>query len=96
MGEPIDGKTAADWGFVNESLPLGELRSRVTEVAAILRAKNPVALKATEDAIRRVGVMTYDEAEDYLVRARLPTPSTMTAAGKAFASSSTKNPTSRV
>jgi trans-feruloyl-CoA hydratase/vanillin synthase len=70
LGEPIDGKTAADWGLVNESLPLAELKDRVTEVANVLRAKNPVALKATKDAVRRVGVMTYDEAEDYLVRAQ--------------------------
>ncbi|MGX5667966.1 p-hydroxycinnamoyl CoA hydratase/lyase [Rhizobium daejeonense] len=70
LGEPIDGKTAADWGLVNESVPLAQLKDRVTEVAKILRAKNPVALKATKDAIRRVGVMTYDEAEDYLVRAQ--------------------------
>jgi trans-feruloyl-CoA hydratase/vanillin synthase len=32
--------------------------------------KNPVALKAAKDAIRRVGEMTYDNAEDYLVRAQ--------------------------
>jgi trans-feruloyl-CoA hydratase/vanillin synthase len=70
LGEPIDGKTAADWGLVNESLPLAKLKDRVTEVANILREKNPVALKATKDAVRRVGVMNYDEAEDYLVRAQ--------------------------
>ncbi|MBB3353716.1 trans-feruloyl-CoA hydratase/vanillin synthase [Rhizobium sp. BK049] len=70
LGEPIDGKTAAEWGLVNESVPLAQLKDRVIEVAKILRAKNPVALKATKDAIRRVGVMTYDEAEDYLVRAQ--------------------------
>lgn len=70
LGEPIDGKTAADWGLVNEALPLAKLRDRVTEVANILLQKNPVALKATKDAVRRVGVMTYDEAEDYLVRAQ--------------------------
>ena len=29
-----------------------------------------MALKATKDAIRRVGEMTYDNAEDYLVRAQ--------------------------
>ncbi|WP_040309189.1 p-hydroxycinnamoyl CoA hydratase/lyase [Asticcacaulis biprosthecium] len=68
MGENIDGKTAADWGLVNEALPLANLEARVTEVAKVLLAKNPVALKATKDAIRRVGVMAYDEAEDYLVR----------------------------
>ncbi|MFT2211028.1 p-hydroxycinnamoyl CoA hydratase/lyase [Rhizobium giardinii] len=69
-GEPIDGRTAADWGLVNESLPLAALKGRVTEVAKVLLEKNPVALKATKDAVRRVGVMTYDEAEDYLVRAQ--------------------------
>lgn len=70
MGENIDGKTAADWGLVNEALPLATLKDRVTEVAQVLLAKNPVALKATKDAVRRVGVMTYDEAEDYLIRAQ--------------------------
>lgn len=70
LGEPIDGKTAADWGLVNESLPLADLKARVTAVARVLLEKNPVALKATKDAVRRVGVMTYDEAEDYLVRAQ--------------------------
>ena len=70
MGENIDGKTAADWGLVNEALPLATLKDRVTEVAGVLLAKNPVALKATKDAVRRVGVMTYDEAEDYLIRAQ--------------------------
>jgi feruloyl-CoA hydratase/lyase len=69
-GEPIDGKTAADWGLVNESLPLKELKARVMEVARVLLEKNPVALKATKDAVRRVGPMSYDDAEDYLVRAQ--------------------------
>ncbi|WP_128255676.1 p-hydroxycinnamoyl CoA hydratase/lyase [Falsirhodobacter deserti] len=70
LGEPIDGKTAAEWGLVNESVPLAQLRARVTEVAKILLEKNPVALKATKDAVRRVALMPYDEAEDYLVRAQ--------------------------
>lgn len=70
LGEPIDGKTAASWGLVNESLPLELLRARVSEVAQKLLAKNAVALKATKDAIRRVSEMTYDNAEDYLVRAQ--------------------------
>jgi len=70
MGENIDGRTAADWGLVNESLPLEKLQGRVEEVARTLLKKNPVALKATKDAIRRVGEMTYDNAEDFLVRAQ--------------------------
>jgi feruloyl-CoA hydratase/lyase len=70
MGENIDGKTAVEWGLINEALPAGELRGRVEAVAKVLLAKNPVALKATKDAVRRVGEMTYDNAEDFLVRAQ--------------------------
>ncbi|PXA95249.1 p-hydroxycinnamoyl CoA hydratase/lyase [Nostoc sp. 3335mG] len=70
MGENIDGKTAVEWGLVNEALPLDQLKARVTEVATVLLAKNPVALKATKDAVRRVTLMSYDDAEDYLVRAQ--------------------------
>lgn len=70
MGENIDGKTAAKWGLVNESLPADQLKERVVAVCQVLLEKNPVALKATKDAIRRVKEMTYDNAEDYLVRAQ--------------------------
>ena len=70
LGENIDGKTAAEWGLVNESLPLAQLKERVTAVAEALLKKNPVALKATKDAVRRVREMTYDNAEDFLVRAQ--------------------------
>jgi trans-feruloyl-CoA hydratase/vanillin synthase len=42
----------------------------VEQVARALLSKNPVALKAAKDAVRRVGDMTYDNAEDYLVRAQ--------------------------
>ncbi len=67
-GELIDGKKAAEWRLVNESVPLERLEARVREVAQLLLKKNPVALKFAKDAVRRVGTMTYDEAEDYLVR----------------------------
>jgi feruloyl-CoA hydratase/lyase len=70
MGENIDGKTAVEWGFVNESLPLDQLEARVAQVARVLKGKNPVALKATKDAVRRVREMSYDNAEDYLIRAQ--------------------------
>ena len=69
-GENIDGKKAAQWGLINEALPRDELRARVVQVADILLRKNPVALKATKSALRRVREMTYDNAEDYLVRAQ--------------------------
>jgi feruloyl-CoA hydratase/lyase len=70
MGENIDGRTAAEWGLVNEAVPAGKLQSRVEAVARTLLEKNPVAIKAAKDAIRRVGEMTYDNAEDYLIRAQ--------------------------
>jgi trans-feruloyl-CoA hydratase/vanillin synthase len=69
-GELIDGKKAAEWKLVNEALPRAALKTRVEEVAAILLKKNPVAMKATKDAVRRVKEMSYDNAEDYLVRAQ--------------------------
>lgn len=70
MGESIDGRTAAAWGLVTESVPGAALESRVREIAGVLLTRNPVALKATKDAIRRVMEMTYDNAEDYLVSAQ--------------------------
>jgi feruloyl-CoA hydratase/lyase len=69
-GEAIDGRKAAAWKLVNEAVPLGELKARVVALAEVLLKKNPVALKATKDAIRRVKELPYDSAEDYLVRAQ--------------------------
>jgi trans-feruloyl-CoA hydratase/vanillin synthase len=70
LGETMDGPTAARAGLVNESVPAAQLEGRVREVAAKLLAKNWVTVKATKDAVRRVMEMTYDNAEDYLVRAQ--------------------------
>ena len=69
-GLNFDGAKAAEQGLVTESLPLAQLKDRVTEIAQALLKKNPVALKATKDAVRRVIEMTYDNAEDYLIRAQ--------------------------
>jgi trans-feruloyl-CoA hydratase/vanillin synthase len=70
MGENLDGRAAVEAGLVNEALPLAKLKERVTEVANVLLNKNAVALKATKDAVRRVREMTYENAEDYLIRAQ--------------------------
>lgn len=70
MGENVDGKKAAEWGLVNESVPGDKLKGRVEEIAKVLLEKNPIALKATKDAIRRVSEMPYDNAEDFLIRAQ--------------------------
>jgi trans-feruloyl-CoA hydratase/vanillin synthase len=70
LGENMTGRQAEAAGLVNESVPAGQLESRVTEVANRLLKKNWETLKATKDAMRRVREMTYDNAEDYLIRAQ--------------------------
>jgi trans-feruloyl-CoA hydratase/vanillin synthase len=70
LGESLSGKEAEAAGLVNESVPAGRLEARVTEVAQKLLEKNWETLKATKDAVRRVREMTYDNAEDYLIRAQ--------------------------
>lgn len=70
MGENLTGKQAEAAGLVNESHPVAALEARVNEVAQKLLKKNLDTLKATKDAVRRVREMTYDNAEDYLIRAQ--------------------------
>jgi feruloyl-CoA hydratase/lyase len=70
LGENLTGQEAVAAGLVNEALPAALLESRVTEVAQQLLTKNWETLKATKDAMRRVREMTYDDAEDYLIRAQ--------------------------
>ena len=70
MGENLTGKQAEEAGLVNESLPADKLRERVQEVVDVLKKKDTHALRATKWAVRRVREMTYDNAEDYLIRAQ--------------------------
>jgi len=70
LGENLTGKQAEEAGLVNESVPAERLQARVSEVAQKLLQKNLEALKATKDAVRRVREMTYENAEDYLIRAQ--------------------------
>ncbi len=70
MGENMSGPEAAAKGMVNESLPADKLKARVQEVADVLKKKDSQALRATKWAVRRVREMTYDNAEDYLIRAQ--------------------------
>ena len=70
MGENLTGPEAMAQGLVNESVPGDQLQARVEAVCKVLLDKNPVALKATKDAVRRVAEMTYDNAQDYLIRAQ--------------------------
>jgi len=70
MGENLTGKQAAEQGLVTESVPADKLKERVQQVADKLKAKDTHALRATKWAMRRVMEMTYDNAEDYLIRAQ--------------------------
>ncbi len=70
MGENLTGPQAAEARMVNESLPADKLKARVSEVCDVLKKKDGQALRATKWAMRRVREMTYDNAEDYLIRAQ--------------------------
>lgn len=70
MGENLTGRQAEAQGLVTECVPDDQLKARVTEVADKLKAKDSQALRATKWAMRRVMEMTYDNAEDYLIRAQ--------------------------
>lgn len=70
VGENMTGQEAAAAGLVNESVPADQLRARVEALCAKLIEKDPHALRATKWAVRRVREMTYDNAEDYLIRAQ--------------------------
>jgi len=70
LGETLTGQQAAAAGLVNESVPAEQLAARVSAVTQQLLRKNWETLKATKDAVRRVREMTYDNAEDYLIRAQ--------------------------
>jgi trans-feruloyl-CoA hydratase/vanillin synthase len=70
MGENLTGKQAAEQGLVTEAVPADQLKARVLEVAEALCKKDGHALRATKWAVRRMTEMTYDNAQDYLIRAQ--------------------------
>jgi trans-feruloyl-CoA hydratase/vanillin synthase len=70
MGENLSGKQAEAQGLVTEAVPADQLKARVVEVAEALLKKDRAALRATKWAVRRMTEMTYENAEDYLIRAQ--------------------------
>jgi feruloyl-CoA hydratase/lyase len=70
MGENLSGQQAAAQGLVTESVPAERLEARVRDIAETLMKKDGHALRATKWAVRRVVEMSYDNAEDYLIRAQ--------------------------
>ncbi|MEO7384727.1 MAG: p-hydroxycinnamoyl CoA hydratase/lyase [Novosphingobium sp.] len=68
MGENLTGKQAEEQGLVTEAVPADQLKARVTAIAEALLKKDRHALRATKWAVRRMVEMTYENAEDYLIR----------------------------
>ena len=65
-GEPFGGKIAVQTGLVNESVPIAQLRDRTRELAKVLLGKNPTVLRQAKNTFKRIGVMDWDLAEDFL------------------------------
>lgn len=57
---------AAKMGLVNKSVPLTELREATRELAATLRDKNPVVLRAAKIGFKMCRELTWEQNEEYL------------------------------
>ncbi|MCG7602212.1 p-hydroxycinnamoyl CoA hydratase/lyase [Halomonas sp. McH1-25] len=65
-GETFTGSQAADMGLVNRSVPLAQLRETTRELAATLREKNPVVLRAAKIGFKLCRELTWEQNEEYL------------------------------
>ncbi|TNH18859.1 p-hydroxycinnamoyl CoA hydratase/lyase [Halomonas sp. BL6] len=65
-GETFTGTQAAKMGLVNRSVPLSELREATRELAATLRDKNPVVLRAAKTGFKMCRELTWEQNEEYL------------------------------
>ncbi|MBU6207708.1 MAG: p-hydroxycinnamoyl CoA hydratase/lyase [Alphaproteobacteria bacterium] len=70
MGENLSGVQAEQQGLVTQAVPAKRLKARVIEIAQALMKKDQHALRATKWAVRRMTEMTYENAQDYLIRAQ--------------------------
>lgn len=70
MGENLTARQAEAQGLITEAVPADQLKARVTAIAEALLKKDSHALRATKWAVRRMTEMTYENAEDYLIRAQ--------------------------
>lgn len=64
-GRPMNGKIAADIGFINYAVPRAELRENVMALAHEIAAKDPSALLATREIYRLSMDMEWDTAMNY-------------------------------
>ena len=64
-GRPMNGKIAAEIGFINYAVPGEALRDDVMALAHEIAAKDPSALQATREIYKNSLDMNWDTAMDY-------------------------------
>lgn len=62
-GRTFDGKTSRDIGFTTMSVPLKDLYSTVYQIADELKAKDPLALRASKEAFKQVDLRRISAEE---------------------------------
>jgi trans-feruloyl-CoA hydratase/vanillin synthase len=65
-GDTFTGREAAEMGLVNKSVPLTQLRAETEALAAKLKTKNPVVVRAAKHGFKRCRELTWEQGEDYL------------------------------
>jgi trans-feruloyl-CoA hydratase/vanillin synthase len=66
-GDNFDGIEAAKIGLVRFAAPRADLRDKTRELAKKLLGKNRAAIRAIKHAYRKIGEMSWDASEDYLM-----------------------------
>jgi enoyl-CoA hydratase/carnithine racemase len=64
-GVPIDARTAADWGLVNEVVPSEQLETRTHELAAQIAAASPLVIGIGKEAFYAQIARDQHSAYDY-------------------------------
>ncbi len=66
-GRTFDGKKAVQMGIANISVPLKSLRAETIALADEIKAKAPMVVAYTKQAIRNVRTMDIEQSYDYLM-----------------------------
>ena len=75
LGEPVDGKTAVEWGLARYLVAPSELQAKAQAVAAMLATKPIGALKASKQLMRdgeRIAATMDAETEVFAARLKSP------------------------
>lgn len=74
LGEPVDGRTAADWGIANAAVPAAELRAKARAAAEAVAARAPASVTQTKALMRDAPAITAQmEKEGKVFAAQLKT-----------------------